>query len=320
MAGMKGKRILITGGAGFIGSHLAQRLIKDNDIRILDTFHRDAISNTDLARESNLEIVKADVCDRDAVAKAMKDVTHVIHLASIAGVDTVLKNPARTMEIALIGTYNVLKECLEHSAKIERVIDFSTSEVFGVYAYKVTEGDVTSLGAVGEARWTYAVSKLATEHLAHNYWKTYQLPTCSIRPFNIFGPNQVGEGAVHQFIVRALKNETLEVHNDGDQIRSWCYIDDIIAGIVLALTKKEAIGEAFNIGTPRNTVSIHFLAKEIVRLSNSSSTIKNVRWDKQDVELRIPDIEKARNKLGYEPQFDLETGLEKTIQWYRSRL
>jgi UDP-glucuronate decarboxylase len=142
--------------------------------------------------------------------------------------------------------------------------------------------------------------------------------TLRIRPFNIFGPNQVGEGAVHRFIVRALKNRSLEVHNEGDQIRSWCYIDDIIEGILLCLGKKEAVGQAFNIGNPRNTLTIHYLAKEILRISKSKSKIVYKPWPQQDVELRIPDIEKAKRLLGYEPKFDLETGLEKTIDWYRS--
>ena len=318
---MNGKVVLLTGGAGFIGSHLTAALCEKNEVRILDNFFRDALSRTPLTRHPNVRIFKEDVCDRSAVAKAMAGVTHVVHLAAVAGVDTVLKQPVRTMEVALMGTYNVLEEARLHGG-VERLIDFSTSEVFGMYAYKVGEGNVTSLGAVGEARWTYAVSKLATEHLAHNYWKTYGLPACSIRPFNIFGPNQVGEGAVHQFVVRALKGEDLVVHNDGDQIRSWCYIDDIVQGLLLCLTvdPKNAAGQAFNIGNPRNTMTILYLAKEIVRLAGSSSRIVHVKWDQQDVELRIPNIDKARRLLGYEPQFDLESGLARTIDWYRTRL
>lgn len=315
---MTDKRILLTGGAGFIGTHLASRLAKHNKVRIFDNFSRDALKNTPLAENASVEIIKGDVCDRSAVERAVKDVTHVVHLASIAGVDTVLKKPVRTMEIALLGTYHVLEACRQND-RLERIIDFSTSEVFGTYAYKVNEGNVTSLGAVGQARWTYAVSKLATEHLAHNYWREFNVPACSIRPFNIFGPNQIGEGAVHHFVVRALSGQSLEVHNDGDQIRSWCYIDDIIQGIELCLSKPEALGEAFNIGNPKNTLTIYSLAKEIIRLSGSKSAIVHKPWNQQDVELRIPNIDKARTLLGYEPKFDLETGLIKTLEWYRQR-
>lgn len=314
-----GKTILMTGGAGFIGTHLVSKLHQNNKIRIFDIFSRNALGNTTLADEKNVEIIRGDVCDKEAVFKAVEGVSHVIHMASIAGVDTVLKKPVRTMEIALLGTYNVLEAC-RNNKSIERLIDFSTSEVFGSYAYRVTEGNVTSLGAVGQARWTYAVSKLATEHLAHNYWREFALPACSIRPFNIFGPNQVGEGAIHHFVLRALKNEPLEIHNDGDQIRSWCYIDDIVQGIELCLEKPEAVGEAFNIGNPKNTLTIYSLAKEIIRLAKSSSKIIHKEWNHQDVELRIPNVDKARQKLGFNPQFDLETGLLQTIEWYKSKL
>jgi nucleoside-diphosphate-sugar epimerase len=241
----------------------------------------------------------------------------VIHLASIAGVDTVMKHPVTTMRTALLGTSNVLEAALA-AGGMERVIDFSTSEVFGRHAFNVTEGDVTSLGAVGEARWTYAVSKLATEHLTFNYHKEHGLPTCSVRPFNIYGPRQVGEGAVHHFILRALRGETLGVHNDGGQIRAWCYVDDIVAGTLLALEHPRAVGHAFNIGNPRSTVTIYNLAREVVRLAGSSSRIEFVRWDFPDVELRIPNIDKARELLGFEPRVDLEEGLLRTIAWYRA--
>lgn len=319
MKKIKGKKILLTGGAGFIGSHLIAALQDENEIRVLDNFSRNALEKKHDVRLPEIEMIKGDVRKIEDVKKAVSGVSHVIHLASIAGVDTVLKYPVDTMNIALLGTHNVLEAC-RGEKNIERMIDFSTSEVFGTYAYKVTEGNVTSLGAVGEARWTYAVSKLATEHLAHNYWRQYQIPTCSVRPFNIFGPNQVGEGAIHRFILKALANEPLEIHNSGDQIRSWCYIDDIVAGIMSCLTSEKAVGEAFNIGNPANTLTIYYLAKEVIRLAESTSEIKFIEWNHQDVELRIPDIDKAKQILGFKPQFDLETGLKETIAWYRKNL
>jgi nucleoside-diphosphate-sugar epimerase len=223
------------------------------------------------------------------------------------------------MKVSLIGTYNALEAALA-SGRCKRFLDFSTSEVFGRYAYKVSEGDVTSLGAVGEARWTYAVSKLATEHLALSYHKQYGLPTASIRPFNIYGPRQVGEGAVHHFIARAIRNEPLVIHGDGSQIRSWCYIDDIVDGIVAALERDEAVGQAFNIGNPRSTLTIYHLAQMIVQLAASSSAVEFVPMNRTDVELRIPNIDKALALLGYTPKVNLDEGLTRTIQWYRSKL
>jgi len=251
----------------------------------------------------------------ESVTRSMEGCDLVVHLAAIAGVFDVVNHPVETMKVNLLGTYNVLEAGLKH--KVERLVDFSTSEVFGSYAYRVQEADVTSLGAVGEVRWTYANSKLATEHLAHNYYKQYGLPTVSIRPFNIYGPRQVGQGAIHAFIVNALRGEDLIVHNDGGQIRAWCYVEDIVDGVVLALEKQGAVGQAFNIGNPRSVVTVSNLAREVIRLSGSSSSVRFVEMNRADVELRVPSISKARELLGYEPKVDLEEGLLKTINWYR---
>ncbi len=315
---IEGRRIVITGGAGFIGTSLALRLVDDNEVVLFDNLHRNALKDTTLRSHRNLTFVEGDVLDREGLARAAEGATDLIHMASIAGVDTVMQNPVLTMKVSLLGTYNAL-EVANAIDGLERFIDFSTSEVFGRFAFNVTEGDVSQVGAVGEARWTYAVSKLATEHLALNYHKQYGLPSLSIRPFNIYGPRQVGTGAVHHFILRALGGQALTIHNDGSQIRSWCYIDDILDGIVLALERPEAVGHAFNIGNPRSTVTIHQLAREIVRLSSSSSSLDHIEWDFPDVELRVPNIEKARTLLGFAPRIDLEEGLLRTIYWYRQQ-
>jgi len=315
---LTGKRLFITGGAGFIGTRLCGRLIEDNEIVIFDNGRRDALRHTQLAQHKNVTFVKGDVLDLDAVTKSMEGSELVVHLAAIAGVDDVFNHPVLTMKVNMIGTYNVLEAALRN--RVERVLDFSTSEVFGSYAFRVQEADVTSLGAVGETRWTYAVSKLATEHLAHNYYKEYGLPTASIRPFNIYGPLQVGQGAIHAFVVRALRGEDLVVHNDGSQIRAWCFVDDIVEGVVLALTKQEAIGQAFNIGNPRSVVTVYNLAREVIRIANSSSKIRFETVDRADVELRIPRIDKAQKLLGFSPKVDLEEGLQITVDWYRGQL
>ncbi len=316
MTNINNKRILITGGAGFIGTHLCKALMEDNEVVVLDSLRRNALQPLGLHEHKNVTLLKGDVMDYRMVQQAIQGCTQVVHLASIAGVDTVMKNPVETMRINLLGTSNVLEAAM-FTGDVERLVDFSTSEVFGRHAFNVTEGDVTSLGAVGEARWTYAVSKLATEHLTFNYHKQYGLPTCSVRPFNIYGPMQVGEGAVHHFIVRAIRDEPLTVHNDGGQIRAWCYVDDIIEGTLTVLTHPGAVGNAFNIGNPRSTVTIYNLARDVIRLSGSKSTIEFVKWPYPDVELRIPNIEKARDLVGYEPKVDLEEGLGRTLKWYR---
>lgn len=313
---IENQKILLTGGAGFIGSKLAERLVEKNSVVVFDNGRRDSLSGTIAATHRNLTWTQGDVLDVDAVRRAAEGVDYIVHLAAIAGVDTVLSMPVTTMEVNILGTVNVLHAARE-CANLKRLVDFSTSEVFGVYAYKVREGDITSLGAVGEARWTYAVSKLATEHLAHNYYRQHGMPTVSIRPFNIYGPGQVGEGAIHRFIVQAIRGEDITIHNDGSQIRAWCYVDDIVDGILATLERPEAVGHAFNIGNPRSVVTIHHLAQQVARLSSSSSRIVHVPWTSADVELRIPDIGKARELLGYEPKVDLEEGLLRTIHWYR---
>jgi dTDP-glucose 4,6-dehydratase len=311
------KRILLTGGAGFIGTKLCSLLSYNNEILIYDSLNRNSIKNTDLLDKSNVKLVQGDILDFNHVKSVVDEFKPniVIHLAAVAGIDTVIRSPVNTMKVNMIGTYNILEAVRENN--IERFIDFSTSEVFGSYAYKVDEQHTTNLAPVGEARWTYSVSKLAGEHLAHSYYNEYKIPIVTVRPFNVYGPGQVGEGAIHQFVVRAIRDEEMQIHGDGDQIRSWCYIDDFVDGIMLCIEKKEAIGQSFNIGNPRGTVTISMLAQLIKRIANSKSKIVYVPKNYVDVELRIPNIEKAKEILNYEPKYDLAEGLEKTIEWYR---
>lgn len=311
--------IFITGGAGFIGSTLAERLCAHNRITLYDNLLRDALPGTDLLSHPNVKLVRGDVMDLDALRAAASDADIFVHMASIAGVDTVMKHPTLTMRVSLLGTINALQVAQE-AGRCTRFVDFSTSEVFGRYAYKVTEADATSLGAVGEARWTYAVSKLATEHLALNYHKEFGLPTVSIRPFNIYGPRQVGEGAIHHFIARAVRGEDIVIHGDGSQIRAWCYIDDIVDGVMAVLERPEAVGHAFNIGNPRSSLTIYHLARQVVQLASSGSALRFEKINRTDVELRIPNIDKARELLGFEPKINLEEGLLRTIQWYRQSM
>ena len=310
---------MLTGGAGFIGTTLSRRLIDDNEIIVLDNLHRDALANTDLAGHSNLTFVQADVLDAEAVADTVRGATHIVHLAAIAGVDTVLESPVRTMRVNLIGTYNVLEAAHGTQESLERLVDFSTSEVFGRHAYKVEEIHETAQGSVGEARWTYAVSKLAGEHFAHSYYDEFGLPTCSLRPFNVYGPGQIGGGAIRAFIETILAGEDLVIHGDGSQIRAWCYVDDLVDALLLVLERPEAVGEVYNIGNSRSVVTVFDLAMRIRRLMGSSSEITFRPLHYTDVEMRIPNIDKARRELGWEPRVDLDEGLAKTIAWYRER-
>ena len=207
---LSGKKILITGGAGFIGTTLAKRLVDDNEIVALDNLHRDALGGTELADHPNFHFHQGDVLDADQLTELARGATHIVHAAAIAGVDTVLESPVRTMRVNLIGTYNALEAALATKDTLERLIEFSTSEVFGTYAFRVDETSATTQGSVGEARWTYAVSKLAGEHMAHAYHQEYGLPTASVRPFNVYGPGQIGGGAIRAFIEAALAGRDLD--------------------------------------------------------------------------------------------------------------
>lgn len=317
---IKDKKILITGGAGFIGSKLCELLYEGNEILIYDNLKRNSIKDTSLLDKKNITLIKGDILDYPFFKKTVDSFKPdiVIHLAAAAGIDTVIKDPVNTMKVNMVGTYNVLEAVKDYTECMDRFIDFSTSEVFGSYAYKVDEESTTNLAPVGEARWTYSVSKLAAEHLTHSYYRQYGLKAVTVRPFNIYGPGQVGEGAVHQFIIRAIRNEKIEIHGDGDQIRSWCYIDDFVNGINLCLQSEKAAGNSFNIGNPKGTITIGMLAQLIKQIAGSQSEIVYVPKNYADVQLRVPSIEKASELLGFKPEFDLTEGLERTIKWYRS--
>ena len=193
-------RLLIFGATGSVGRLLVEQALAEN--HIVTAFVRDPTKLP--IKHTNLHIAQGDVLDYPALEKAMAGADVVVHAAGIAGIDTVIKDPVRTMQVNMIGTANALEAAYKNKVK-DRFVDFSTSEVFGSMAFRSSESDATVAGSAGEARWTYAVSKLAGEHLAHAYHRNYNLPTVTVRPFNVYGPGQTGEGALQIFIKKALK-------------------------------------------------------------------------------------------------------------------
>lgn len=314
---IEGKTIFITGGAGFIGSTILGRLLDRNKVVVYDNMTRNSLKDRNFRDHKNLKLVNGDVLDYQSLASAMENSNIVVHCAAIAGIDTVIKKPVNTMRVNMIGSANVL-EAASHLSKCDRVVCFSTSEVFGQYAFRSTETDNTVMGKVGEARWTYAVSKLAEEHLAISYFKEMGLPTAVVRPFNIYGPGQVGEGAMSIFIQRALKNQAIEIHGDGTQIRAWCYIDDMVDGTLLAMEHPKAVGESFNIGNQAAVITMFGLAKDVIRTIGSKSKIVFSGRSTVDVEIRIPAVKKARELLGFDAKVELEDGILRTADYYRS--
>jgi UDP-glucose 4-epimerase len=314
---IEGKHIVITGGAGFIGSTLAGRLADRNRVTLFDNLARNTIQHTGGALHPNVSLVQGDILDPAAVKQVFTGADIVVHAAAIAGIDTVIKSPVKTMEVNMIGTANVLRAAQEAGVK-DRVIEFSTSEVFGSMAYRVTEENQAVAGSAGEARWVYAVSKLAGEHLAHAYFREHGMPIVTLRPFNIYGPGQTGEGAIQIFIRKALRNEPISIYGDGSQIRAWCFVDDMVDALMLAVEHPKAIGESFNVGNARAVTTIFGLAEAVCRVLGSQSEIVFKPPLSADIELRIPETRKAAELLGFKAKVDLEEGIRRTADWYRS--
>lgn len=312
-------KIFITGGAGFIANNIIKKIIDENIVIVYDNFSRDTISKSEIINHKNLHIIKGDVLDFDLLKQSMKGCDVVVHAAAVAGIDTVIKNPVKTMNVNMIGTANVLKAAYENKVS-RRIVDFSTSEVFGSMAYRSSECDVAVAGSAGEARWSYAVSKLAGEHLAQAYYRQYKLPIVTVRPFNIYGPGQTGEGAMQIFIKRALLNQNLKIDGDGNQIRAWCYVDDFIDCLYKCMYDEKAIGESFNIGNARAVITILGLAQTVLRVLNSKASIEFEPPLSADVALRIPSVEKAHHLLGFKAKVDLEEGILQTAEWITKNL
>jgi len=311
-----GKKIFITGGAGFIATSLIVRIIENNQVIVFDNFHRDTLNSNPVSKHQNLKIIEGDVLKFDDLSRSMNGCDIVVHAAAIAGIDTVIKKPTHTMRVNMIGTANALEAARINNVQ-DRFIDFSTSEVFGSYAFKSEEKSQTVAGTAGEARWTYAVSKLAGEHLAMAYYNEFKLPVACVRPFNIYGPGQTGEGALQIFIKKALNNEDIPIFGDGNQIRAWCFVDDFINGLICCLENPDAIGESFNIGNPRTVITTYGLAEAVIRILGSKSNIIFKPALSADVELRIPSVEKADNLLNFRAKIDLEEGIIRTADYYR---
>ena len=314
---IKGKKIFITGGAGFIANTLIKNLIEDNHITVYDNFHRDTLTKSGYRYHANIKIVKGDVLDLPNLTAAMMGSDIVVHAAGIAGIDTVIKSPVRTMQVNMIGTANALEAAKINNVK-DRFIDFSTSEIFGSHAFKSSESDVAVAGSVGEARWVYAVSKLAGEHLAHAYYKEHNLPVVTVRPFNVYGPGQTGEGALQIFIKRALKNEDIYIYGDGTAIRAWCFVDDFVDCLMRCIEDTKAIGESFNLGNARAILTTLGLAQAVCRVLKSDSKIIFKDALSADIEMRIPSVEKTREILGFNAKVDLDEGIARTAEYFRS--
>lgn len=309
------KRIAITGGAGFIGTHLAERLADQAELVLLDNLRRDSLKWVPALRDrSNVRFVPGDVLDGRQMAKEIEGADTVVHLAAIAGVSSYYKQPLETLRVNLLGTVNVLEAA--QTAGVKRFVYVSTSEVFGPDAMWVSETTPQRIGSGQDKRWVYATSKLAGEQFVMCFGEQHGIGCTVLRPFNVYGPRQTGEGAIANFCAAAVRGEPLVVYGDGSAIRAWCYVTDFVDAVARVLDRPEAVGESFNIGNPREVLTTLTLAREVVRLA-PDVRIESKEVDRAEVRGRVPVIDKARKLLGWEPEVDVVEGLRKTLEWHK---
>jgi UDP-glucose 4-epimerase len=317
---------LITGGAGFIGSHLAERLLQRGDcVYVLDDLSTGSIRNIEHLRAHSRFHYQIDTAtNRSLVAEMVDRVDAVYHLAAAVGVRLVVENPVRTLETNLRTTEVVLEMA---NKKQKPVLIASTSEVYGK-SEKIPfgEDDHLAIGASSLVRWGYACSKLMDEFLARAYWQEYRLPVVIVRYFNTVGPRQTGRyGMVlPNFVRQALANQPLTVYGDGRQTRCFAHVDDIVRGSMALMDSGEAaFGEIVNLGNAQE-VSIAELAQRVIERVGSASTVVYVPYDQayapgfEDMRRRVPDLAKAKRLIGYEPTLDLDGIIDSVLSYYRS--
>ena len=286
-------KILITGGSGFIGSHLTRFLKKDHDITIYDI--KKPI-------EEDVKFILGDVTDEQKILKSFKGFDIIIHLAAVVGVGITESDPPSTLNINILGTKNILEACKKNGVK--KVILASSSEVYG--EPKKVPIDETQIPI---PITTYGISKLACEEYLKSYAKTYGFSYSILRFFNVVGPQQSSSFVIPEFVNNALKNKPLIIHGDGLQIRAFCHIADVCQGIEKSISKGDY--ETINIGNDLEPISVENLAKKIITILNSQSTLKYIPFEKsgrnrkQEIMTRIPSIQKAKRILSYEPKNNL---------------
>ena len=287
-------KILITGGTGFIGSHLTQFLKKDNDITIYDV--KKPI-------EKDVKFILGDILDEQKILQSFQDFDAIIHLAATVGVKNTETNPVLTLNTNILGTKNILEACKKHN--IKKVILASSSEIYGEPRKVPIDETQTPIPIT-----TYGISKLASEEYLKSYAKTCGFNYSILRFFNVVGPKQSSRFVLPEFIKNALNNKPLVVHGNGLQIRAFCHIADICQGIEKSICKGD--GEIFNIGNDLEPITIENLAKKVISVLNSQSTIKYISFEKsgrnreQEIMTRIPSIQKAKKILSYQPEHNLK--------------
>ena len=317
-------KILITGGAGFIGSHLAEELLyQGEEVYVIDNLSTGRLENIKhLAANPHFHITIETILEEKTVEELIKKCELIFHLAAAVGVRLIIEKPVDTIETNILGTEIVLKSANKFKRK---VILASTSEVYGKNSkVPFREEDDSVYGPTTKSRWSYACSKAIDEFLALAYFHEKKLPIVIARLFNTIGPRQTGRYGmvVPSFIQQALLSHPVTVYGDGKQSRSFTHVTDVVSALIGLSEHPKAVGEVFNVGNGRE-ITIERLALLIKKMTNSKSKIVYIPYDKafekgfEDMIRRVPDITKINHLIGYKPEVNLEESLEKIIDYYR---
>jgi len=317
--------VVVTGGYGFIGSHLVSALLDRGDtVTVFDFAKNTRDTSIDFDRHPNFRFVQGDVTDIGSLSQTLTSgVDTVFHLAAIVGVKNYMDDPLRVLDVNVIGTRNVLELSRQYGT---RVVFASTSEVFGKNPNPpFAEDDDRVLGSTKTARWSYSTSKAMAEHLVFAMYSAYKLPVTVVRYFNVYGPRQAPIFVVSQSVHRILNGHRPYLFDTGDQTRCFTYVDDAVAGTLLAAESNAAIGEAFNIGSMtetsmREVVDLAIKTADVDSVSEAEAVDTAERYGGryEDIPRRIPDSTKAQRELGWRLTVDVAEGIRRTIDWARA--
>jgi len=304
-------KYLITGGAGFIGSNLVEKLIARGDqVVVLDNLSTGSAKNLS-GIDEKITFQEGNILDKAVIDKLVSKSDFVVHLAAALGVFNIVNKPLESLKTNLQGSEIVLEACDKYGKPI---LVASTSEIYGKNdKVRLNEEDDRIIGHPLKSRWSYSEAKAVDESLAYFYYLENKLPIRIVRFFNTVGPRQVGHYGmvVPRFVSAALKNEPLSVYGSGDQIRCFCHVDDAVRALLLVMDSDKAVGEVFNVGNNQQ-ISIMELAKKVIEITGSTSSIEKIAYEKaypegfEDMQLRVPDISKINRVLGWEPEINLD--------------
>jgi len=313
-------KVLITGGAGFIGSHLCDALVaKGEDVVILDNLSTGSKNNI-AHLEGKIKVIQGDIRDQNLVESLIKDCDLVLHMAAALGVDNILENPIESISTNFYGSEIVLKASLKYD---KRIIIASTSEIYGKNVKQpLSELDDRVMGTPQKLRWTYSDAKALEEATAHYYFLTKNLPVTTVRFFNTVGPRQTGKYGmvIPRFVKSALNGAPIEVFGDGKQTRVFCHVKDTVKAISSIIIEPKTIGEVFNIGGS-GEISIFELAKLIIQKTGSKSEITFTKYEDaygigfEDMERRVPNISKIENFTGWIPSLSLQVIIDDVVNY-----